>query len=562
MKRNGKRALGLIGIFLFLGTSLFASSNEKGIEYYRAELYGAAKIFFLGQKNQPAAEQAENYYYLGQTYYQLNQLDSALYFYQKAVEVDPLYPFGYIGEGKLELKNGNLKVADELFKKAGGLTKKDPTVYGAIAEVYADLDINDGVKPALEKARKANKKYAGAFMVEGDVLIKQGKVGEAILRYENALLLDAKDKLAYLKIARVYKDVNPPEALNYLDRLLAIDADYIPAYALIGDINRDLGDYQKALDAYEKFISIQGVPLLQQERYAQLLYFTNQFDKSLAQIKVVLSQEPDNNIMHRFEAYNSYKLENNDLGIEQMKFFLQNTEKERHIYSDYLYYGNMLLAKKLPKQAIESYEKAAKLDSSKPEIYKALADAASAAALYPEAIKYYEKYIEDGGDAVVATDFYYYGSACYQLGKEIALRPQDTPQTPEALALESVEFNAIVEKGDKAFSEVINRVSTSHLGYLGKANLYALVDLYDQTRSGIVKGVAKPYYDTAIEFMQSNNENGARNKDLISSYLYLLSYYSNIDNSDALVEYSKKILQLDPNDAKAKQTLDILKVKY
>ncbi|MDR3339051.1 MAG: tetratricopeptide repeat protein [Candidatus Symbiothrix sp.] len=562
MKRNGKRALGLVGVFLFLGTSLFASSNEKGIEYYRAELYGAAKVFFLGQKNQPVTEQAENCYYLGQTYYQLNQLDSALYYYQKAVEVDPEYPFGYIGEGKLELKKGNLKVADELFKKAGGLTKKDPSVYGAIAEAYADLGINDGVKPALDKARKANKKYAGAFMVEGDVLIKQGKVGEAILRYENALLLDAKDKLAYLKIARVYKDVNPPEALNYLDRLLAIDADYIPAYALIGDINRDLGAYKKALDAYEKFISIPGVPLLQQERYAQLLYFTNQYEKSLAQIKVVLAQEPDNNIMHRFEAYNNYKLENTALGIQQIEFFLQNTEKERHIYSDYLYYGNMLLAAKLPKKAIESYEKAAELDSNKPEINKALAEAAYAAALYLESMKYYEKYFEEGGDTPVASDYYYYGNVCYQYTKEIALRPQNSPLTPEDLAQESVEFHTFLEKGDKAFSEVLSRIPTSHLGYLWKANLYSLEDLYDQTRTGTVRGVAKPYFDAAIEFMQNNNENGVRNKDLISSYRYLLSYYSSIDNSEALVEYSKKILQLDPNDELAKQTLDILKVKY
>ena len=125
MKMNGKKVLSLTMVALFFVSGIFASSNERGIDLYRAELYDAAKLFFLNQKNQSDQQQAENYYYLGQTYYELQQLDSAAYFYDKAVQTSPGYPLGYIGQGKLILAK-DAKAADALFKKAVSSAKKDP----------------------------------------------------------------------------------------------------------------------------------------------------------------------------------------------------------------------------------------------------------------------------------------------------------------------------------------------------------------------------------------------------------------------------------------------------
>jgi tetratricopeptide (TPR) repeat protein len=563
MKKNGKKLLSIAGVFLFFAASVFAENNEKGIEYYRAELYGAAKIFFLGQKNQTVTEQAENYYYLGQTYYRLNQLDSAQYYYQKAIDASVEYPFGYIGVGKLTLKN-DAKAAEELFKKANGFAKKDPSVQTTIAEVYIDAGQYDNAILALDKARKVNKNYSGIFVAEGDMLMKQAKVGDACARYDNAILFNKSDKVAYLKVAQVYKNINVSEALNYLDKLIAIDPNYIPAYAEIGDINREEGAYKKALDAYEKFIAIPGVPLLQQERYAQLLYFTDQYDKSLERIHFVLAQDPDNFVMHRIEAYNNYKLENYKLGLEQLSSLLQSTSAERHIYSDYLYLGNMYLKEKQYKEALASFLKAAELDNSKPEINKAMAEAASGSFDYENAIKYYEKYFEADGDAVVAIDYYYYGNGNFSAARLIAV-PENPNEviTPEQATANDVAFNSHIEKGNKAFSEVISRLPNSYLGYLWKANLYTLVDIYIQNKTGNFEGVAKPYVEEALEFMVNHNETGARNKDIVNTcYRYLVSYYTIKEDKDAIIDYSKKILEINPNDEQSKKVLDLLKVKY
>lgn len=557
---NAKRILSLTGAFLFCFATLFAGSNEKGIEYYRAKLYNAAKIFFLQQKNQSVTEQVENYYYLGQTYYELNQADSAQYYYQKAVATDSEYPFGYIGEGKLELKKGNDKGAEDLFKRANNYAKKDPSVQTTIAEVYVDAGKFDKAEEALGKARKVNKNYSGIYVAEGDMLMKEGKVGDASGRYENAILFDKSDKVAYLKLAEVYESINPDLALDYLNQLIAIDPSYIPAYAIIGDINREQGMYKDALDAYEKFISIPGVPLLQHERYAQLLYFTDQYDKSLQQINYVLSQDPNNSVMHRLLAYNNYKLDNTELGLQQMNDFLKNAPADKHIYLDYMTLGRLYLKEKQPEQAIAAFVKASELDGTKSEVFKELTTAYEQAGNYPEAIKYYEKYFEVEPNAS-NLDYFYYGQANY-LASTKYLEPANPSITPEQKAQDDADLKSYISKGDAAFAEVISRSPDSYLGYLWRGNLNSILDAKEYESTEKMSGAAKPYYEQALGIMLEKNENGARNRDIISVYDYLSNYYFIGGDNSLVGEYNKKILEIDPENGKAKQTLDALKIKY
>jgi len=562
MKTNKRKLLVLAGIYILAVTNVVAAGNEKGIEYYRANLFGAAKIFFLQQTNQTAAEQAENQYYLGQTYYQLNQLDSASFYYQKATDLFPEYPFGYIGQGMLQLKSGNAKAADDLFKKANSFAKKDPSVQTTIAEVYVLAGDYENAKIALDKARKINSKFSGIYTVEGDMLMKQGKTGEACGRYENAILFDKTDKVAYLKLAEVYQTINSTVALQYLDKLVELDPNYIPAYAVYGDIYREEGKYKYALDAYEKFIAIPGVPLLQHERYAQLLIFTNQYEKATDQINYVISRDPDNLVMKRLEAYNSFRLGNYSVGLEQMNRFLVLMPKERHIYQDYMTLGQLLVKEKQSAQALEAFKKALELDSTKVELYKEMATAATSAGLYPQAVNYYQQYLasEPSADAM---DYYTYAQVCYSAAAYY-IDPANAASvtTPDGIAAYEAAFKDYVQKGDNAFSEVINKRPNLYYGYMGRANINALQDKYDADRTGKVAGYAKPLYEKALSVMLENNADGARNKDIITAYRYLVSYYATVNDTPSVIDFSKKILDVDPNDDSARKTLQLLKVKY
>ena len=556
---NKKKIFSLLSAFLFVSIA-FASSNGKGIDYYRAGLYGAAKIFFTSQSYQSAGDQAESYYYLGLIAYDTDDMDQAIQAFSKAVETDPTYPFGLIGQGKIALYKGNKKEAEDLFKKAGNLAKKNPAIQTEIAAVYVDAGMNAEANKALEKARTINKKYSGIYMVEGDILAKAEKIGDAAARYENAITFDKNDKIAYLKLARVYKSVNPTMSLNYLDRLITIDPDYIPAYAEIGDINYSTGYYGRAIDAYEKFISIPGVPLKQQSNYAELLYFTDQYEKSLQQINTVLQQEPDNLIMFRIRAYNNFKLKNYELALQEMQDFLKKMSEDKHIYLDYMTLGRIYTELKQPENAITAFIKAGEIDDTKlVDIYRELTTAYENAKDYPNAIITYDKYFETS-DNIQPLDYLYYGQDNYQAVAIYMDKVLNGAAEEEAMYMDSLNYYAA--KGEQAFTKLVELRPDSYHGYLWRANINSILDAVEYAKTEKMSGKAKPYFEEAINVMIGLNESGARTRDIISGYDYLSNYYFIAGDTSMTIEYNKKILELDPENAKAKQTLEALKVKY
>jgi hypothetical protein len=541
---------------LFSATSLFAQQNERGIDLYRAELYDAAKLFFLQQKNLSSESQAEAYYYLGQTYFELGKKDSAAYYYKKAETTDANYPFSYIGQGRLDIANKQPKEADAQFKKAGDLAKKDPSVYTSIAEIYIDNKMYKDAENALKKAEKVNKKYPGIYIVEGNKLRQEGDLGEAARKYENAIYFDKNAKEAYLWFARGYAEVNKELALGKLDELVNIDPNYIPAYALIGDINYKRGYYKSAIDAYEKFISIPGVPIRQQKNYAELLYFTDQYEKSLEQINNVLKQEPSDIIMLRLKGYNNAKLGRAEESLVAMnKFFEEgsmNPEFE-FIALDYTTLGQVYADLGQGDESLAAYEKAMTMPNAKvADILKGLTSAYEKNKDYPKAIETFERYFALPEAEPVSTDYYHYGYDNYIMASKHINDEDDTV------------LRSYIETGSKAFDKVIERTPDSYLGYIYKARINSFIDSRQLVQSNNTKmdGVARPYYEEVIPYLIAKNENGSRDKDLLEAYNYFGSYYY-VNRENALAgEYYKKMLEIDPEHEGAKSVLNDLKIKY
>lgn len=557
MKNKSKKLLASMFGAFFCVASLFAANNEKGIEYFRAELYDAAKIYFNNQIKGSQNNKAEAYFYLGECYAATEKPDSAVYYYQKASEADPEYSYAYIAEAKIALQKNDNQLAQKLFDRATKSDKKNPEIYTAVAEAYIAVKKYDLAEEALEKARKADKNYSGIYVAEGDMLMQQGKTGDASAKYENAILFNKEDKVAYLKEARVYKKINPTLSLEILDRLVAIDPEYIPAYAEIGEINYDRGYYADAIKAYAKFISIPGVPIKHRINYASLLYFTKDYVASLAEIRNILVDDPKNVVMHRLQAYNNYELGNYPLGLEQMETFLKLIPAEQIITLDYIYYGRLLDKTKNSTLAIENFQKALAMDENKVDIYKEIAVAYSSEANYPEAVNYYQKYIEKN-DAASLIEVFNYGVASYNAANQFIAPEADPKAKPTQDELQKVLEDSTKRadyliKADGIFAEVSERSPDSYLGYLWRARANAGRDLT------AVQGLAKPFYEQSIEKMKDNNADGKRNRDLIECYSYLGYYYYVHEDIAESKKNWVEILAIDPENTVAKQAMDGLK---
>ena len=553
MKMNWKKIPVIVGSIFFSVASVFATSNERGIEFFRAELFDAAKIYLKNQtENLQGTDLAEAFYFIGESFLATNQLDSAAYFFQKAIQTDPEFPYGHIGEGKLALRNNNAKLADELFKKALNLAKKDPAVPVAIAEAFIEVNQYARVGEFLDKARKIQKNFSGIYVAEGDMLMSQGDIGGASGRYEMAMQFNPNDKIAHLKKARVYKTINPTAALEVLNQLLAIDPDYIPAFAALGDVYYRMNNYTKAIEAYQKFIGIPGVPVQQLFNYASLLYFTKEFSKSLDLVNQVLEREPDNFVMRRLQFYDNFELGNFDLGLEQAKNFIQTGPQADLIAQDFVYYGRLLNQSGNLQAAIDAFNKALSIDPAKTDIFKDLALAYEKKEDYSNAVVFYKKFIENDKNATLL-DVLNFGQTAYRAGNQEVITEN---RTTEEVAADSLIRRNYLLVADSAFAQVIDRSPDSHLGYFWRARANFALD------PETTLGLAKPFYEQAAAKLEAMPEGTTRNNFLIESYRYLVFYYysrGSKEDFSMAKEFAQKILAIDPENEIALQVLKAIK---
>lgn len=70
----------------------------------------------------------------------------------------------------------------------------------------------------VNQARELDAKSGLPYLVEGDILAAQGKVGEACAKYETAAYFSPDCVGAYLKQARLYMSANRSLSLEKLDK--------------------------------------------------------------------------------------------------------------------------------------------------------------------------------------------------------------------------------------------------------------------------------------------------------------------------------------------------------
>ncbi|MDR2962214.1 MAG: hypothetical protein LBU90_01010 [Bacteroidales bacterium] len=556
------RLLALVA-FLSFSAALIAGNNT-GIEFYKAGMYDAAKQSFLQQSDLSADDQVVMHYYMGLIFSKEQNAASAALEFQKATELAPKSPYGYIGQARLVLAT-DAKAGEALLKQAEGLGgKKNAEVLVQIAAAYAANSMFAKAQAALDKAKVANQKFVDAYLLEGDMILQQygvtsEAIGKAIQKYEDAdFFSDNTSKLALVKLAKLYNLMQAQAlAMEKINKALALDSNYLPAYIALGDVKYEQSWYKDAITAYEKVITAVPVPVEVSENYAKALYFDKQYQKSLDEIQKVLQQKPDNATLHRLEAYNLYELGQYQEGLQKMQAFMASIPVDKQIYLDFITLGRFNAKLKNFDAAIANFNKAMTLDPSQADTFKELALVFAAQKQYDESIAMFEKYFSLT-PAVLPSALISFAEVNKNAAIALFVANRDNAK---ALIANQAQFDTYIETGAQAYSKFIELAPELQAGWMGRANIYALVDAYQKEITGTHGGVARPYYDEALNFMLNNNADGRYNSDIIDSYFYIAGYYIINNNTKSAVEYYKKILAIDPKNAEVLKILKQLNIK-
>ncbi|MEO1290553.1 MAG: tetratricopeptide repeat protein, partial [Chloroflexota bacterium] len=212
---------------------------EQGVQHFqRADWHNAIETF-----NKAIAKDSlfsEAYFYLGRSYWNIDENIKSSESYLKAVEVDPTHPQINMMRARLKLSLG--EYADAL--------------------IYASLFLID------------NLKFAEAHFTFGHIVADMKKYEEAIKFYNQAVKLQESHVSSYFNLGFCYKALkNYPLAIENYSKALKFVPQYLEVYNNRGIIYMIIGEFSKASQDFRKMLVIDPDSELAEKNLRLLEYY-------------------------------------------------------------------------------------------------------------------------------------------------------------------------------------------------------------------------------------------------------------------------------------------------
>ena len=537
-------------LLLAVQTAAWSQTIQDGLKFIDNEQFlNAKKLFQNLVKQNPLPE---NYYYLGNTYLLMYNIDSADEYidtakmnFEMGLIKDPKYALNYVGLGSVRMFAKNKPGALEYFNKASEMTKsKDVEVLYRIAQGYIMFEHNDPVAAIeiLTKAIERDKKRLDLFLMRGDAFLMQNDGSRANADYDEAIRLQPNSPKGYIRSGKVLiRARNYQTALELYNSGIAKDPTYMPSYRELGELFYYAGRYKEAIDSYRKYINNSDAGLDAKYKFAAFLYLNKDYMEAidlLRELDKVLKLAK----IHRLLGYCYYEVKQYDMAVEQMEEFFKESLPTKILPRDYDYRGLAYFAKTNATAAdtvkgIENMYQYAKADTTIAE--KKLTELAEG----------------------------FYKQKKYVKASEIYEQLLKTVKTVNSNAYFKLGLSYYFTKTDKAnvlcdttLSKLLELVPSSTQANLWKAR--AKVRLEPQSANlkdaAGAKFLAKPYYEKYVELMEKQTDKSKSIKDLIEACWFLGNFsLHSLQNKAKAEEWWKKGLSYDPNYEQLKNILSV-----
>ena len=418
---------------------------KDGIEFYKAGQYDNAKTILERTLNDAQTDKALSYYYLGQVALAKGDKAAAKTNFTNGVSANAECPYNYVGLGAIDLLDGNAKAAEDQFKDAQKLAKKDAEVSVNIARAYYNADPVKYAKEmdkAMSKARKDSKNQEPAiYILEGDMLADAKEYGNAAAKYEMAITFDKNNPEGYVKYANSYFNVNPNFAISKLEEFYKLAPTSALAQRELAEKYYQGNHWNKAADLYGDYIKNPNHFPEDKARYSVLLYWGKKYEDSKRVAQEILAQDPSTFLMQRMMFLNDAALENNEAAAAEAKSFFEKNPNGYFTTNDYTTYADVLSKLGNDSLAAVQYETAVSKDPDNADLISELSSFYTKAKNYPKAADTYALYLSKLEDPSTNDLF---GAARRYLNAAATAAPED-----------SVARHDAAEKGLKYINDAI-----------------------------------------------------------------------------------------------------------
>lgn len=497
---------------------------------------------------------------LGNVYLNQAIVDSAKIYYSKGLEASDNKNLNYIGLGQLDLDSKNTASAQANFALATkDMKRKEVDEFIYIGRAYMN-SVNPDYTNAIASLKRAlilEPQNATALLAIGDAYYGANNQNDAYKAYRDAFtadptLLRAKMQLGVLlKGAKSYE-----EAIKSFNEVIALDANYGPVYRELAETyykwarnkpaTRQV-NYQKAIQNYEKYLSLTDYSLNSRMRHADFLILVEDYKALEVEANKMSELDKVNPRIYRYLGYSAYKNGNFDVAIKSLDDFIKNPSN-KVIAKDYLYLGFAKIKKGTNAEGVVD---AAAFESG-------LADIKKAVEMEPLAVED----LGDFGKELFSKKQYTQAAALYELAannKESKNYLNDNVYYGISLYYGNInKTNGVANvdaltKAEAAFDKVLVASPTYDEAYLYKGRINNLLEKDDLIIKNYEEYVTKTTAKGAEELAKP-----ATVKKIVEAYNSIGASYANTDKAKA-IEYFNKSLTLDPANTYAAQSVKALK---
>lgn len=497
---------------------------------------------------------------LGNIYLNQAIVDSAKIYYLNGLEASDKKNLNYIGLGQLDLDAKNTAAAQANF----GLATKDMKRKDVNEFIYIGRAYMNSVNPdytnaiaSLKRALALEPQNATALLAIGDAYYGANNQNEAYKAYRDAFTADPTLLRAKMQLGVLLKGAKSyDEAIKSFNEVIAIDANYGPVYRELAETyykwarnkpSTRQTNYQKAIQNYEKYLSLTDYSMNSRMRHADFLILVEDYKALEKEANKMIELDKVNPRIYRYLGYSAYENGNYDVAIKSLEDYMK-VPNNKVIAKDYLYLGFAKIKKGTDAAGV--VEPAA-FDAGLAEIKKAVAMEPLAVEdlgdfgkelfgkkQYNQAAAIYELSTSNAEQKNYLNDNVYYGISLYYANAN-----------KEKTAIDA----AGLAKADAAFDRVLVASPTYDEAYLYKGRINNLLEKDDLIIKNYEEYIAKTTAKGAEELAKP-----ATVKKVVESYNSIGAAYANTDKAKA-IEYFNKSLTLDPTNAYATQSVKALK---
>lgn len=460
---------------------------QDGIVYYKADQYNKARKILSSTIGDAATDKALAYYYLGALDLRNDDLAKAKANFDKGIAANPQQPYNYVGLGHLDLLQGNQSGAEDLFKQALKIAKKDYSVQVLIARAYYKTDPVKYAKQVdkyLQEARKKSKNSEPSiYILEGDMHIDQDDPGAAAQSYEQAIFFDAGNPEGYVKYAKAYIHVNPEFAIGKLEELNREHPELAIALSELGERLYDNNQWTRAAEVYGQYMANPNHFPEDKERYAVLLYYGKKYPETIAQCDELIAQDAKNAQAGRLKMLATMELKDWDKALEAANQFLA-MGYNAYSAADYNSYATILSELGQDSLALVQYQKAVDIEPTNVGNIESLSAGYYNNKDYRKAAETYDLYMKARGAEATPSDQAMAAGRWLVYSSSI---PVENVADRKAAADRGIEYiNLAIEKAPdnsmllKRKAQLMYTGNGNKLDAAGAAAYEALVALLDQ----------------------------------------------------------------------------------